>query len=172
MSRASSEEAPGGGGELDPVFGDWGPSQCNDGDGIRIKLTFYPLDNTTEKRRKNAKPKLLGKTRTMTTASGDRHHQSAAEVSMCVCERVSGSRNSRRPSPIKRNAFRSNMQVGKGESDEGDEGDCLRRIGRQVRRQRRRRAVTRLQSRAQAKGATVMEQDESDTTGSENKGKG
>ncbi|KAF9486782.1 hypothetical protein BDN71DRAFT_1514643 [Pleurotus eryngii] len=39
----------------DPIFGDWGASQHNNGKGIRLKLTFYPLDNPAVSRRKNAR---------------------------------------------------------------------------------------------------------------------
>ncbi|KAI0040001.1 hypothetical protein FA95DRAFT_1577238 [Auriscalpium vulgare] len=41
--------------EEDPIFGDWGPSQHNDGQGIRLKITFYPFNKDKATRRKNAK---------------------------------------------------------------------------------------------------------------------
>ncbi|TFY57242.1 hypothetical protein EVG20_g8621 [Dentipellis fragilis] len=45
----------------DPVYGDWGPSTYNDGEGIIIKLEYFLYDNNKDKRRKNVKAPCINK---------------------------------------------------------------------------------------------------------------
>ncbi|KAK0432482.1 hypothetical protein EV421DRAFT_1910864 [Armillaria borealis] len=44
-----------------PVFGDWGPSVYNDGDGISCNVIFMPLPDPTKKKRKGGKAKTISK---------------------------------------------------------------------------------------------------------------
>ncbi|SJK99323.1 uncharacterized protein ARMOST_02616 [Armillaria ostoyae] len=44
-----------------PVFGDWGPSTYNDGDGISCNVIFMPLPDPTKKKRKGGKAKTISK---------------------------------------------------------------------------------------------------------------